>query len=90
MSTTERPPVPGLTRENTGYPHDVYRGWFLTPEGLDGIERREAAPLPPAPPVELTRTCVDCRNTFPVYPPNTPTRCGKCRRRRGWNRLRGH
>jgi hypothetical protein len=40
--TTEQPPAPGLTRTNTGYPHDVYRGWFLTPEAVALIEERVA------------------------------------------------
>lgn len=40
MMQDERPPIPGLTKVNTGVIHDVYRGWFISERGMIGIERR--------------------------------------------------
>ena len=38
--TTEHPPAPDLTRTDTGYPHPVYAGYFLTPAAVARCERQ--------------------------------------------------
>lgn len=83
MSTREIPPAPGLTRENTGYPHDVYRGWFLTRAAVRRLEKRLAATAP-APPgnVTLTAICPDCQALFEVIPAIPSTFCVRCRGKR--------
>lgn len=94
MTIKERPPSPGLTRIDTGYPHGVYPGWFITPTGMKDIRRRmkQVAPvdldlddLPPLP--EATATCSECGEAF-VPAMNRSDLCPRCRATRQHERRR--
>lgn len=92
---TEKPPAPGLTRINTGYPHDVYRGWFVTPTEMKRIRSRlkgyevaaemDVDALPPLP--DETATCGECGEAFrPAM--NRTDLCPRCRALRQHERRR--
>lgn len=91
----ERPPIPGLTRQNTGVRHDVYKGWYVSDDGMAGIERRmnrrqrdlaayHAPPEPvPAPARKRlpARTCAECGVTFLPGVSHARYHSAECQRR---------
>lgn len=78
MTTT--PPIPGLTREQTPWPHDVYRGFYITPELMADIERRAATRQTAAATDEFPERPV---RAVPTGAVTTPVRDADWRRRTG-------
>lgn len=93
--TSEKPPIPGLTRIDTGYPHPHYVGWWITPAEMRRIRARMKAfeearaqaitDLPDAP--GATLTCRECGEAFtPAM--NRADLCPRCRALRQHARAR--